>query len=101
VSAFNALTDGYVSAPEPTAPPSSSDNAGATSGAAMGPSPSQMGPNIAALQGMPPLTGDHNIPLQVGFLGILALGVVIALRLLGFKFSAAGSLGSSLGVGRG
>jgi hypothetical protein len=95
VSAFNALTDGFVSAPAPAAPTES--NAGATMGAAMGPSPSQMGQTIADLQGTPPLTGEHNIPLHVGFLGVLALTVVIVLRLLGFKFSAAGNLG----VGRG
>ena len=95
MSAFNPLTDGYVSAPEP-APPSES-NAGATMGATMGPSPSQMGPHIADLQGTSPLLGSQNIPLHVGFLGLLALGVVMLLRLLGFKFSAAGNLG----VGRG
>jgi hypothetical protein len=95
VSAWNALTDGYVSAPEP-APPAES-NAGATQGATMGPHPSQMGAHIAELQGTPPLTGEHNLPLHVGFLGLLALGVVILLRMLGFNFSGAGKIG----IGRG
>jgi hypothetical protein len=90
MSAFNSLTDGYVTSPDPGPPPSDS-NAGATRGATMGPNVS--GVHISALQGTPPLTGAHNTPLHVAFLGIVALLVVILLRKAGFRFSVAGSIG--------
>jgi hypothetical protein len=89
MSAFNALVDGYVTSPPPGPPPTDS-NGGATAGAAMG--PSIPGTHVADLQGTPPLTGSHNTPLQVAFLGMIALIVVIALRKLGFRFSMAGKL---------
>ncbi|HWD76345.1 MAG TPA: hypothetical protein VG371_14485 [Solirubrobacteraceae bacterium] len=88
MSAFNALVDGYAANPAP-APPTDS-NAGATMGASMG--PSLAGQHVADLQGMPPLTGNHNTPLQVAFLGLVALGIVILLRRAGFRFSLAGKL---------
>jgi hypothetical protein len=100
VGAYNALMDGYVTSPDPGPPPTDS-NGGATAGASVGPHPSQMGPHISALQGMPPLNGAHNIPLHVGVLGILALALVIVIRLLGFRFSAVGKIGAGVGVGRG
>lgn len=93
MSAFNALIDGYGAAPDPGPPPTDS-NAGATQGAAMGPAPVQ---NAADLQGTSPLFGQHNTPLHVAFLGLIALGVVIALRLAGFRFSVAGAGGLGLG----
>lgn len=92
-TAFNALTDGYVMSPDP-GPPAADNNSGATMGAVMGPSPA----NAAASQGVPPLTGSHNTPLQVGFLGLLALGVVILLHMAGFRFS--GAAGGKFSVGR-
>lgn len=92
MSAFNALIDGYVTAPDPGPAPVDS-NSGATMGAVMGPSPAQMGPHIADLQGTPPIFGDHNTPLHVAFLGLLALGLVVGLRLMGFRFSVAGNVG--------
>jgi hypothetical protein len=82
VQGYNALMDGYATAPDPGPPP----DAGATV--------SSVGPHIADVQGSPPLTGAHNIPLHVGFLGILALAVVVFLRLVGFRFSVAGRIGS-------
>jgi hypothetical protein len=93
VTAFNALTDGYVTSPDP-GPPDSGSNSGATRGAVMGPSPA----NVAALQGTPPLTGAHNTPLQVGFIGLIALGIVILLHMAGFRFS--GAAGGKFSVGR-
>lgn len=90
MTAFNALMDSSLLAPEPAPPP------GPDQGTATG--PAHMGIHIADLQGTPPLRGDHNIPLHVGFLGILALGVVVVLRLLGFRFSAVGQIAT--GVGR-
>lgn len=84
---FNALVDGFTMSPAPAPPPA------AASGGVAGPSPSQAGPSIADVQGVPPLRGDHNIPLQVGFLGLAALAIVIGLRLLGFRFSVAGKVG--------
>lgn len=92
MSAFNALVDSYLASPAPAAPPADIASGGMT----VGPSPHQAGPRISDLQGVPPLRGDHNIPLQVGFLGIVALIVVIGLRLAGFKFSGT----ASVGVGR-
>lgn len=93
MAAFNALVDGYVGAPMPAPPPVGPDGAGNMT---VGPAPSQGGLRISDLQGVPPLRGDHNIPLQVAFLGLVALAVVITLRLLGFKFSGT----AALGVGR-
>ena len=89
-TAFNALTDGFVMNPDP-GPVPTSDNGGATLGAVMGPTTTG---NAAAadLQGTPPLTGSHNTPLQVAFLGLIALGVIILLRKAGFRFSVAGKL---------
>lgn len=81
-TAFNSLVDGFVANPDPGTLPTDS-NAGATQGAVMGPTPSQAA-NAADLQGTPPLTGAHNTPLHVAFLGLVALGVVILLRKLGF-----------------
>lgn len=89
MSAFNTLTDGYVASPAPAPPPTDMSAAGGI----VGPSPGQAGPRISDLQGIRPLSGNHNIPLQVGFLGIVALVVVIGIRLLGFKFSGTASLG--------
>lgn len=86
-TAYNALTDGFVLNPDPTPPPTS-DNGNATMGADMGPSPA----NAAAVQGTPPLTGQHNTPLQVAFLGLVAFGVIVLLRKAGFRFSVAGKL---------
>lgn len=90
-TAFNALVDGYVTNPDPGPVPTDS-NAGATRGAMMGPSPANTA-SAADLQGTPPLTGSHNTPLHVAFLGLLALGVVILLRKAGFRFSVAGNIG--------
>lgn len=88
MTAFNALIDdGYTAAPDP-GPPPTDNNAGATMGAVMGPAP-----HAAAIQGTPPLTGRHNTPLHVAFLGLIALGIVILLRKAGFRFAVAGSLG--------
>lgn len=90
-TAWNTLTDGFVANPDPGPVPTGS-NAGSTMGAVMGPTP--IGNSAASsLQGKPPLTGPHNTPLQVGFLGLIALGVIILLRKAGFRFSAAGKLG--------
>jgi hypothetical protein len=86
---FNPLMDGYVTAPDP-GPPPTGDNGGATMGASMGPTPA--GQHVADLQGTPPLTGIHNTPLQVAFLGLVALGVIILLRRAGFRFSVAGKI---------
>lgn len=86
-SAFNGLVDGFAFNPDPT-PVATTDNANATMGAVMGPSPA----NAAAVQGTPPLTGAHNTPLQVAFLGLVALGVIVLLRRAGFRFSVAGKL---------
>lgn len=93
--AFNPLVDYGVSAPDPGPPPTDS-NAGATRGAGMGPSPVQVA-NAADLQGIPPYTGAHNTPLQVAFLGLVALAVVILLRKLGFGFAVAGRLSAGRG----
>jgi hypothetical protein len=84
MTAFNALMDtGYGPvAPAPAPPP------------AQGSVQSPIGPHIADMQGMRPLTGDHNIPLHVGFLGLLALTVVVFLRLIGFRFAVAGRIGT-------
>lgn len=90
MSAFNALVDGWSTAPNPGPPPADS-NAGATMGAGMGPTPAAVA-NAADLQGLPPLTGAHNTPLQVAFLGLIALGIVILLRRAGFRFSFAGKV---------
>lgn len=60
-------------------------------GATMG--PSLTGADAASVQGTPPLTGSHNTPLQVGFLGLVALAIVILLRKLGFRFALAGKVG--------
>jgi hypothetical protein len=89
-TAWNTLTDGYVSAPNP-GPLPTGDNGGATMGAVMGPTAAG---NAAAVQGTPPLTGSHNTPLQVAFLGLVALGVIILLRKAGFRFAVAGKLGA-------
>lgn len=89
-TAFNALMDGYVMTPDP-GPLPTDNNAGATMGAVMG-------PNVGATAtaglsvGTPPLTGLHNIPLHVALLGLIALGVIVLLRKLGFRFSVAGKL---------
>lgn len=91
MSAFNSLLDYGVTAPAPAPPYDSNGNA--TAGASMGPAPAQTGVHIAALQGTPPLRGEHNIPLHVAFLGLLALGLVVALRYMGFRFSAVGKIG--------
>lgn len=89
--AFNPLSDGYVSSPDP-GPVPTDNNAGATMGATMGPNVTG-GVNVAAMQGTRPLTGPHNIPLHVALLGLIAFGVVVLLRKAGFKFSFAGSVG--------
>lgn len=94
-TAFNALVDGYVANPDP-GPLPTNNNGGATMGAVMGPAPDDTS-SAAAIQGTPPLTGRHNTPLHVAFLGLVALGVVILLRVAGFRFSGAGNIG----VGRG
>jgi hypothetical protein len=80
-TAINSLIDGdgYLMTPDPGAPPTD-NNSAATVGASMGPAPHE----ISALQGTPPLTGSHNTPLHVGFIGLVALGIVILLRVLGF-----------------
>lgn len=88
-TAYNALVDGYVTSPSP-GPLPTDNNANATMGASMGPN---LSARAAASIGTPPLTGQHNTPLQVGFLGLIALGIVILLRKLGFRFSVAGKLG--------
>lgn len=87
--AFNALLDydAYMQTPDP-GPVSTDTNSGATMGAVMGPSPA----NAHMVQGTPPLTGAHNTPLQVAFLGLVALGIIILLRKAGFRFSVAGKL---------
>ncbi|HET9721119.1 MAG TPA: hypothetical protein VFP55_13645 [Solirubrobacteraceae bacterium] len=89
MTAFNALLDGYATSPDPGPLPTDS-NGGATMGATMGPTGTAA--HIASLQGTPPYTGPHNTPLQVAFLGLIALGVVILLRKAGFRFSVAGKL---------
>lgn len=89
MSAINSLVDGWASAPDPGPVPTDT-NAGATLGATMGPNLTNQ--NAASVQGTPPLTGAHNTPLQVGFLGLIALGIVILLRRLGFRFSVAGKV---------
>jgi hypothetical protein len=89
-TAFNALLDYSVQTPDPGVP--TDNNAGATRGAEMGPSPDNT-QSYADLQGTRPLTGAHNTPLHVAFLGLVALGIVILLRKLGFGFSVAGRLG--------
>lgn len=90
VAAFNALTDGYVTAPAPVGDLAGT-NSGATMGASMGPWVG--GGSAADVQGVPPLSGSHNTPLQVAFLGLAALAVVILLRFLGFRFSGTASVG--------
>lgn len=87
---FNPLMDSYVTAPSP-GPVPTGDNGGSTMGASMGPTAAG-GAAIADLQGTPPLTGSHNTPLQVAFLGLLALGIIILLRKAGFRFSFAGKI---------
>jgi hypothetical protein len=89
-TSFNTLVDGYVTSPNP-GPLPTSDNANSTMGAVMGPTPAG---SAAAVQGTPPLTGSHNTPLQVGFLGLVALGVIILLRKAGFRFAVAGKIGA-------
>jgi len=91
MSAFNQLVDGWTTAPNPGPPPTDT-NAGATAGAAMGPSPGQAVPHAASIQGTPPIFGAHNTPLHVAFLGLIALAIVILLRRAGFRFSMAGKL---------
>lgn len=90
-TAFNALVDSYVATPDP-GPLPTGNNGGGTMGAVMGPSPSNTSA-AASIQGTPPLTGSHNTPLHVAFLGLVALGVIILLRKAGFRFSAVGKLG--------
>lgn len=83
-SAYNALVDfGYGSSPDP----------GPVPGPVGGDVHSSVGPHIADVQGVPPIFGDHNIPLHVAFLGIAALAIVVGLRLLGFRFSGAAGVG--------
>lgn len=86
--AYNSLVDGYVVNPDPTPLPTN-NNGGATMGAVMGPSP-QNTAAAADLQGTPPLTGTHNTPLHVAFLGIIALAVIYLLRKGGFHGMVAG-----------
>lgn len=88
-AAYNSLVDGLVTSPDP-GPVPTDNNAGATMGASMGPNLSAA---ASASVGTPPLTGRHNTPLQVAFLGIIALGIIVLLRKLGFSFSVAGKVG--------
>lgn len=84
-TAYNALVDGYgyTGAPDP----------GPVGDVGSVQAHSSTMPHIADLQGMPPIFGDHNIPLHVGMLGLLALAIVVGLRALGFTFSGAVGVG--------
>jgi len=85
-TAFNALMDYQVSAPNPVP---YDNNAGATQGASAG--PNLTGTAAATLSvGSAPLTGPHNTVLHVAFLGLVSLGVLFLLSKLGFRFSYAG-----------
>lgn len=88
--AYNPLVDGVAYGP--ISAPNVNNNAGATPGAVMGPSPANT-QAAASLQGTRPLGGVHNTPLHVAFLGITALLIVWLLRKAGFSFSVAGKLG--------
>lgn len=83
--AFNALVDGWVTSPDPGSP-AADGNTPALAG-----TPTAV-PHAHQVQGIPPLTGAHNTPLQVAFLGLVALAVVMLLRWAGFRFSFAGKV---------
>lgn len=89
-TAFNQLVDGITYGTQAT--PAFNNNAGATAGAVMGPSPANTNA-AASLQGSRPLTGPHNTPLHIAAIALAALLVLWAVRHAGFSFAVAGKIG--------
>lgn len=64
--------------------------AGQSSSSSSGP----VGASVADVQGTGALTGLHNTPLHVAGVLLVALGVIVAFNLIGFRFAA------DVGVGK-